>query len=69
MLNRVTANRCMRRHIWFVMVASAAAFSCAAFMKNLANFGSRSKIAVVDIQKSDSRVEGASQDINEDMEH
>lgn len=58
----------MRRHIWFVMVASAAAFSCAAFMKNLANFGSRGKIVLVDIQKSDSRVEDASRDINMGME-
>ncbi len=57
----------MRRHIWFVMVASVAAFSCAAFMKNLANFGSRGKIALVDIQKSDSRVEDASRDINRGM--
>ncbi|WP_162883312.1 hypothetical protein [Anaplasma marginale] len=50
------------------MVASAAAFSCAAFMKNLANFGSRGKIVLVDIQKSDSRVEDASRDINMGME-
>ncbi|WP_190325505.1 hypothetical protein [Anaplasma marginale] len=49
------------------MVASVAAFSCAAFMKNLANFGSRGKIALVDIQKSDSRVEDASRDINRGM--
>ncbi|WP_187286241.1 hypothetical protein [Anaplasma centrale] len=51
------------------MVASAAAFSCAVFMKNLANFGSRGRVAVIDIQKNESEAKGVSQDILEDTGH
>ncbi|WP_262997721.1 hypothetical protein [Anaplasma capra] len=40
----------MHRHIWFVVVASAAAFSCAVFIKNLIGLGSHDKIVTVSVK-------------------
>ncbi|MCU7611339.1 hypothetical protein OC188_01300 [Anaplasma capra] len=50
MLNQIYWRNGMHRHIWFVVVASAAAFSCAVFIKNLIGLGSHDKIVTVSVK-------------------